>query len=277
MIHRLQFTAKEKPLIAQIWGTKPENYLKAAVTLKDLGFAGIDINMGCPVSKIVKNGACSGLIQYPSLAAEIIQATREGSGGLPVSVKTRLGFKTKTTEKWCGFLLEQKLPALIVHGRVASQLSKFPADWTEIARVVEMRNQTSPDTLIIGNGDVKSLTEVEEKAALYGVDGVMIGRGIFENPFLFNRTANLHINNLTPEERFELLFKHADLYMQTWQGQKPFNILKKYFKIYIAAFPGAADLRQALMLANNLDEVRQIYHQWSPPADLRHSEEAQAV
>lgn len=252
---RLLFTAEEKPLIAQIWGMKPENYFKAAQELEQMGFDGIDINMGCPQKDVISKGACSALINNHALAKEIIQATKEGAGKLPVSVKTRLGLKTNQRDEWISFLLEQDLAALTIHGRTASEMSIPPAHWDEIGKVVEMRNERGLTLPIIGNGDVGSLAEAEEKVATYGVDGVMIGRGIFHNPWLF---AKKKLEDITLEERFDLLLQHVDLFEKTWGNTKPFQILKKYFKIYIADFPGASDLRARLMEAKNGDEIRKI-------------------
>lgn len=252
---RLLFTAEEKPLIAQIWGMKPENYFKAAQELEQMGFDGIDINMGCPQKDVISKGACSALINNHALAKEIIQATKEGAGKLPVSVKTRLGLKTNQRDEWISFLLEQDLAALTIHGRTASEMSIPPAHWDEIGKVVEMRNERGLTLPIIGNGDVGSLAEAEEKVATYGVDGVMIGRGIFHNPWLF---ANKKLEDITLEERFDLLLTHVELFEKTWGNTKPFQILKKYFKIYIADFPGASDLRARLMEAKNGDEIRKI-------------------
>ncbi len=260
---RLQFEKEEKPLIAQIWGMNPENYYKAAQQLVKMGFDGIDINMGCPQKNVTSHGACAALINNHSLAKEIINATKEGSRSagsaraeMPVSVKTRLGFKTNQREEWIGFLLEQDLPVLTIHGRTAQEMSAVPAHWDEIAKVVEMRNVSGYKTLIIGNGDVESLKDAKEKVEKYHVDGVMIGRGIFHNPWLFDEKKN--IDDVTITERLMLLQKHVDLYKKTWGDSKPFQVLKKYFKIYVADFPGAAELRAQLMLCNSAEEVKKV-------------------
>lgn len=252
---RLKFESEEKPLIAQIWGMKPENYFKAAQELVEMGFDGIDINMGCPQKDVVSKGACSALINNHSLAKEIIHATQEGAGKLPVSVKTRLGLKVNQREEWISFLLEQNLDALTIHGRTAQEMSAVPAHWDEIGKVVEMRNKRGFTLPIIGNGDVQSLEEAEEKVKQYRLDGIMIGRGIFHNPWLF---AKKKLEEVMLEERFDLLLAHMELFEKTWGNTKPFQILKKYFKIYIADFPGASDLRARLMGTNNGDEVRKI-------------------
>ena len=155
--HRLRYTEAERPLVAQIWGIHPDTHMKAARLAVEMGFDGIDINMGCPVKKIVKTGACSGLIENPTLAREIYLATREGAGDLPVSIKTRCGFRSWRTEEWTGFLLELEPVVLTVHGRIARDESKYPADWDQVARVVTLRDQMESPTIILGNGDVTSL------------------------------------------------------------------------------------------------------------------------
>ena len=251
---RLQFEQEEKPLIAQIWGLRPENFYKAAQELVQMGFDGIDLNMGCPQKDVIAKGACSALINNQGLAQEIIQATKEGAGGsIPVSVKTRLGLKMNQAEEWIPFLLKQDISALTIHGRTSAEMSAVPAHWDEIGNVVSMRDALGVATPIIGNGDVISLTEADEKVKKYGVDGVMIGRGIFHNPWLF---ARKELEMISLQERFDLLLSHVALFEQTWGNTKPFQVLKKYFKIYIANFPGASELRAKLMVCDTGDEVR---------------------
>src|SRR5258708_3428374 len=253
---RLQFTQKEKPIIAQIWGMKPENYFKAAQRLVTMGFDGIDINMGCPERSVVGKGACSGLINNRNLAKEIIQATQEGSAKqIPVSVKTRLGFGEIQFD-WIEFLLQQKLDALTIHGRKVAELSKVPAHWDAIGEVVAMRNKIDKQTLIFGNGDIKSLAEAKEKVAQYTVDGVMIGRGIFDTVWLFNETVNPE--TITVERKLQILLDHVRLYEKTWENKKNFQVLKKYFKIYVSGFENAQQLRMKLMEANNREDVKKI-------------------
>lgn len=246
---------EESPLIAQIWGITPDNYYQAAKDISSMGFTGIDINMGCPVRKITKQGACSALIDNPSLAGEIIQATKEGSS-LPVSVKTRIGFKSDKTEEWGSFLLEQGIDALTIHGRLAKDASKYPSDWNAVKQVVELRDQIAPDTVIIGNGDVMSLDDVALRHDQAGVDGVMIGRGIFADPFVFNPSRSLL--DLSPQEKIDLMLRHATLYEETWGRNKSFKILRRFFKIYIKDIDGAAELRSKLMETENLDDVTAI-------------------
>lgn len=253
---RLKFTEDEKPLIAQIWGMNPEAYMKTAAELAEMGFDGVDINMGCPVDKVIKQGACSALIKNPTLAAEIIAATREGAGDLPVSVKTRIGFNEVATEEWCGFLLEQNLDALTVHGRTTKEQSKVPANWDEVAKVVASRDSQSPGTVIIGNGDVLSYAEAQEKADKYGVDGVMIGRGIFHNPWVFNE--NVDVKSKGTSDRIELLSRHLQLFNETWGDEKDFNIMKKFVKMYVNGFEGAAEMRDLMMKSKSHEELVEV-------------------
>lgn len=278
VIRRLRFTPKEQPLIAQIWGLNPKKFLKAANELVAMGFAGVDINMGCPVRKVVARGACSGLIGNHALAREIIQATKEGVGGnLPVSVKTRIGLHKPVTAEWIGFLLEQGLHAITIHGRIQKQMSNGDADWGEIAKAVRIRDEyfthtpheaDIPYTKIIGNGDVVSYADGLAKIERYGVDGVMVGRGIFRNPCLFDPDNDW--DDWTPAQRLELMRKHVLLFIDTWKNDavyglrtdrsflpyhKNFEALKKFFKIYINGFDGASQMRAEVMAMKKPEEV----------------------
>ena len=244
VLHRWKYTVKERPLVAQIWGLSPEIHFKSARMAKELGFDGVDINMGCPVKKIIKKGACSALINNPILAKEIISATKDGVGNLPVSVKTRMGFKTVQTEEWETFLLQQSLQAITIHGRTAKQ-DDLPANWDEISKVVKLKNLLSPNTIIIGNGDVRSFDEIQEKSKNYGVDGVMVGRGILENVLLFKKRAN--IGDLEINEKLKMLEEHIKLFEKTWENDKSYYNLKKYFKLYFKGFENAGLIRGELM------------------------------
>lgn len=252
VMYRWKYTEKERPLVAQIWGLNPEMHFKSAKMAEELGFDGVDINMGCPVKKIVKKGACSALINNPNLAKEIIQATKEGAGNLPVSVKTRIGFDSIKTEEWATFLLQQNLQALTTHGRTSKHNEK-PADWNEIAKVVEIKNKISPKTIIIGNGDVREHAEIELKHKTYGVDGVMVGRGILENVLMFNENQDLA--DLEINKKLAMLTEHIELFTKTWGNTKNFYNLKKYFKIYLKGFENAGQLRAELMKAQTPEET----------------------
>ncbi len=257
VIKRLKRCENESPIVAQVWGKRPQNYLKAAREIYEMGFDGVDINMGCPVKKIVKGGACSALIDNPTLASEIINATIEGANGkIPVSVKTRLGFSYKKTEEWAEFLFSHNFQALTMHGRVAKDLSKYPANWDEIKKVVEIKNSLNKNIVIIGNGDVERYEEIQEKHEKYGVDGVMIGRGVFKDPFVFNPDKSF--DDLTVSEKLKLLLRHVELFNEQWADKKSFLILRRFFKIYINGFENASDLREKVMNSQSIEHVKEI-------------------
>jgi tRNA-dihydrouridine synthase len=255
VIHRLQYTEIEKPLVAQIWGSQPENFCKAAKYIRDTGMSAVDLNMGCPAQGPVNRGVCSGLINDRPHAKEIIAATKEGAAGLiPVSVKTRLGFRSIDLS-WIEFVLEQHPAVLTVHLRTVSEMSKVPAHWDRLKEVVEMRDALSPETLIVGNGDIKSLDEARQKVAAAGADGAMVGRGIFENPYLF---ADMTIHDKMPVEKMHLLLDHLHLWQETWGTRKHFPALRKFFKVYANGFPGAQDLRMQLMETETPEATEQL-------------------
>jgi tRNA-dihydrouridine synthase len=246
-------------LIAQIWGNDPELYYKSAGDVADMGFAGIDINMGCPEKGIVARGCCGGLIGRNDIVADIIAAVKAGAPDLPVSVKTRIGQREIVTEDWAGFLLTQNIAALTIHGRTVREMSNVPAHWDEIAKVAKLRDQLAPDTVIIGNGDIESRAQGLELAATTGVDGLMVGRGIFHDPFIFDPEKATH----DPAERLKILLRHVDLY-EEWGSTKSFQTLKKFFKIYVNTWPGAAELRAELMECTTPAEVRGILATYKP-------------
>lgn len=249
---KLEFTSeKEKPLIAQVWGLRPENYYKIAKELSGMGFAGIDINMGCPVPVVTKNGACSALIENRPLAKDIIQATIDGSG-LPVSVKTRLGFN-EIDLTWHEMLLDMDIAALTVHGRTTKEMSKVPTHWDKIGEVAELRNKIAPNIKIIGNGDVQSRDQGEDLARQFGVDGIMIGRGIFKDPFVFSK--NSPWTDMSASQKIELYQNHIELFKDFWGGKKNPASLKKFAKVYINGFAGASEARADLMQQNTADEL----------------------
>lgn len=259
VMDRLLFTNSERPIIAQIWGNNPEHYFQSAKLLKELNFDGIDINMGCPDRAIIKEECCSALIKNPTLAKKIYDATVKGANGLPVSIKTRLGYTSWQTEAWVGFLLSLKPAALTLHGRIATEMSKFPANWEEIGKAVQLRNQIKSQTLIIGNGDIFSREDAEKKIKLYSVDGVMIGRGMFHDPWIFNETIDR--STITLKDKITLLIKHVELFEQTWGNGKDFNILKKFFKIYISDFSNASNVRVHFMTCKNYQEAKDLANQ----------------
>ncbi len=240
-------------LIAQIWGKTPEIYHSVTQWITtNYPFDGIDINMGCPVKKIVKQGACSALIGQPGLAREIITAVKEATH-LPVSVKTRTGIKQHVTEEWINTLLETNPAAIILHGRTQQMQSDGEANWEEIRKAVELRNAINPGIPIHGNGNVFSYQEGLERVQSTGVEGVMVGRGIFKNPWFFDPERL----SVSKEERVQKLLEHTRLFEETWSGKKNFNILKRFYKIYINHFDGAGKIRADLMEATGFKDV---YH-----------------
>jgi tRNA-dihydrouridine synthase len=285
---RLQFTSNEQPLVAQLWGLNPENFYKTAQQLADgtlvdeanylransgnplsigladqkgvarPGFAGVDLNFGCPDKNVVRNGACSAFIlpENREAALEIIQATREGAASLPLSVKTRLGFN-EIDYTWHELLLKQKLNMLTIHGRTKKQMSDVPADWDKIADIRELRDRLSPATLIIGNGDVLTRQQGLELAEKHGIDGIMIGRGIFHDPYVFAQDSPWQ--GFDKKQRINLYRKHVELFARTWQNnERKIHTLNKFCKVYINGFDGAKELREELMAVRSSDELLRI-------------------
>lgn len=253
-LRKLKFTDKERPIVAQLWGKNPENFYKVAQMVKEMGFDGVDLNFGCPEKNVVKNGLCIAMINNRELTGEIIRQVRAGVGeDFPVSVKTRLGLNV-VDYTWHEFLLNQKLNMLTIHGRTAKQLSKVPADWEAINHVREMRDRLFPTTLIVGNGDVKNRQHGNELAKRYKLDGIMIGRGIFDDPYAFAKDSQW--GKMTPAQKIDLYAKHVKLFAKTWPNQeRRVHTLNKFCKVYINGFDGAKDFREHLMHAKSPDEL----------------------
>jgi len=252
---RLAFTSDEQPIVAQIWGNKPDEFAKMSQALAKIGFSGIDINMGCPDKSVIKTGSGSALIRTPELAGELITAAK--TSGLPISVKTRLGdTKIEQWRDWLTFLFKQDIVNLTIHLRTRKEMTKVPAHYELIPEIKKLRDEITPKTLLTINGDVVDRQQGEELAKKYGVDGIMIGRGVFQNPFAFEKVATEHTNT----ELLNMLKTHLDLYdkYSTDETPRKFDPLKHFFKIYIRDFPGASELRNKLMHTKNTDEVRKI-------------------
>ncbi len=250
LLPHFAFRENERPIVAQIFGNNPEHFFESARLIKDLGFDGIDINMGCPDRKVIKQGAGIALCKTPELAREIIEAAKRGAGGLPVSLKTRLGFN-EPDMRWLENILAAGAAALIVHLRTMKEMSKVPAHWElagEIARLAK-----SYDTTVVANGDVASHREGIEKANQHGLDGIMVGRAIFRNPWLFDPTVDPA--SKTPFERIKLCRRHVELFMELWGEQKHYDVLKRFYKVYIAGWPQAKELRDQLMLTKNASQA----------------------
>jgi len=252
---RLAFSDDEQPMVAQIWGNKADQFEFMSMCLKDMGFSGIDINMGCPAKDVVKQGSGSGLIKTPELAVELIKAAKVS--GLPVSVKTRLGdIRPDEWREWLPVILKQDVANLTIHLRTRSEMSKVKAHYELIADIKKLRDEIAPQTLLTINGDVEDREQGLALVKEYGVDGVMIGRGIFHNPFAFEKDNREH----TKEELFGLLNFQLDLHDKYSKELEPrkFDPLKRFFKIYINGFAGASELRDKLMHTKSTDEVRNL-------------------
>ncbi len=254
LMQHLWFDESERPVVAQVFGVKPENFEKIATLCDELGFDGIDINMGCPEKNIVKQGTGSALINEPGLAKDIISATKQGAGKMPVSVKTRIGFNKETIDEWLPHILESDVAHLTVHLRTRKEMSKVPAHWDLMKRIVLLRDEIQKDTLISGNGDVIAIAQGKELAKKTGCDGIMIGRGVFGNPWLFND----EVVDVSVEEKLRVMVEHTQMYSELFTGVKNFAIMKKHYKAYANGFENASVLRAKLMEVNDAESVTKI-------------------
>jgi tRNA-dihydrouridine synthase len=249
-LERLRYEDCEKPLVAQIWGTQPEMFLETAQALKQLGFEAVDINMGCQDRHVVATGGGSGLIRTPARAVEIIRSTK--MAGLATSVKTRLGYTyVDEWHDWLSVLLNEHPDALTVHFRTKKEMSKVAAHYELVPEVIKLRNELSPSTKLIVNGDLERPSD-GAKFIEMGADGLMIGRGVFHNPFCFEKEPREH----SREELIELMKYHLDLYEK--YGLAPYEPLKHFYKIYINNFPGASEIREKLMQTKSIAEAREV-------------------
>ncbi len=262
------FDQSQRPIVAQIFGSKPDNFYKTALLINELGFDGIDINMGCPDKTIEHQGAGAALINTPQLAQDIIRATQRGAGKLPVSIKTRIGYKSNTLDSWLPYLLETEPAAITIHARTRQEMSSVPAHWQSLTQAMEITqkyysNKERP--LILGNGDVENLQDADEKIKTYGVDGVMIGRGIFGNPWLFSK----HTTPIITDEKLRVMLEHTRLFEKLFEKKKHFDIMKKHYKAYITGFEGAKELRLELNSAHSAAEVSAIVKKHFPQLDQK--------
>ena len=249
-LERFRIEESEHPIVPQIWGTKPEMFTETARALKEMHFPAIDINMGCPDRHVVATGGGAGLIRTPELAKEIIRATK--IAGLPVSVKTRLGYtRVDEWKDWLTAILEEDPAALTVHLRTKKEMSKVAAHYELVPDIVALRDTVSPETTLVINGDIEKPSDAQKYIEM-GVDGIMIGRGVFHNPFCFEKNPRNH----NREELINLMSYHLDLYEK--YNLSPYDPLKRFFKIYINNFPGASEIREQLMNTKNIPEARQI-------------------
>ncbi|AYX90899.1 MULTISPECIES: tRNA dihydrouridine synthase [Staphylococcus] len=251
---RLTFTEDEQPIVAHIWGDKPEHFREMSIGMAEMGFKGIDLNMGCPVANVATKGKGSGLILRPETAAEIIQASK--AGGLPVSVKTRLGYsEIDEWREWLKHVFKQDIANLSIHLRTRREMSKVDAHWELIGEIKQLRDEIAPDTLLTINGDIPDRKTGLELAEKHGIDGIMIGRGIFHNPYAFEKEPREH----TSAELLDLLRLHLDLFDKYSQEEtRLFKPLRRFFKIYVRGIRGASELRHQLMSTNTTDEAREL-------------------
>lgn len=252
LVRDLFYTETQRPIVAQVFGGDPEDFVWCGKFVRELGFDGIDVNMGCPDKKVEKQGAGAALMKDPSRARAIIRALKKGAEGMPVAVKTRIGYNTIETEWWIGELLKERPAALIVHLRTRKEMSAVPAHWEEMPKVVEMARGTG--TIIVGNGDVMSWEEGEQRARESGCDGVMIGRGVFGNPFVFQRRENGG-SVMDNKRQIRLLISLVTFFDSTWGKTKNYDILKKHYASYIRGFAGAKELRIKLMGTKNAKDA----------------------
>ena len=289
LMRDLSFTKEEHPIVAQIFGSNPKNIEGAAKLCAELGYDGIDINMGCPDKSIEKQGAGACMIKTPDIALEVVRAAKRGAPNLPISVKTRVGYNTVELESWIPLLLKENIAALTVHARTRKEMSKVPARWEFVKRAVEIRNKLGVATKIIGNGDVSDREDGEKKVRETGCDGIMVGRAIFGNPWLFDSNrkivqkgnwklpwyarflparfakkfsggdARYTISSVSKEERLSMLIEQATLFEELLGDIKSFSIMKKHVKAYIHGWPGSKELRMKIMdEATDAASLRQI-------------------
>lgn len=248
---RLTFSEDEQPMVAHIWGDKPEHFREMSIGMAEMGFKGIDLNMGCPVANVASKGKGSGLILRPETAAEIIQAAK--AGGLPVSVKTRLGYyDIEEWRDWLKHVFEQDIANLSIHLRTRKEMSKVDAHWELIAEIKKLRDEIAPNTLLTINGDIPDRKTGLELAEKYGIDGVMIGRGIFHNPYAFEKEPREH----TSKELLGLLRLHLALFNKYSKDEpRQYKPLRRFFKIYVRGMRGASELRHQLMQTQTTDDA----------------------
>ncbi len=258
LMRDLLFTPGEHPIVAQFFTATPEHLRQAAELAVTLGFDGVDINMGCPDKAVERQGAGAALIKNPQLARELIRAAKAGAPSLPVSVKTRIGWNKNELDTWLPELLAEMPAVITIHARTRKEMSKVPAQWGEVKRAVEIRDEIQKElpvgerTLIFGNGDVLTITDAKIKAAATGADGVMLGKAIFGNPWLF---SNRDLATVSVPERLTALAEHVRLFKDLLGDIKNFAIMKKHFKAYINGWDGAVELRAKLMDATSAEEV----------------------
>ena len=272
LLRAFLYTENERPIVAQFFSSKPEMIKKAASLAAEMGFDGININMGCPDRSVERQGAGAALMKNPPLAREIILAAIEGAKcgkkKIPVSVKTRIGYGKDELKTWLPVLLKTGLSAVTIHARTRKELSKVPARWETIKEAVEIRNGMGVETLILGNGDATDLPDAFRRVRESGADGVVIGRAIFGNPWLFadlpelrkrfkkdSKIESSEKEKVSIKKKLEVMLEHSRLFEKMMVGSKNFPVMKKHIKAYVSGWDGAKGLRTTLMKAENLSQV----------------------
>lgn len=254
LLKKFLYSDNERPIVAQLFSAVPERMEAAAKLAQEMGFDGIDINMGCPDKAVEKQGCGSALIKNPELAVELMRAVRRGAPNLPLSVKTRIGYNVDELERWVPQILAEEPAVLILHLRTRKEMSDVPAHWERMKDAVAIRNALGVQTLIVGNGDVRDLEDARAKAAESGCDGVMLGRAIFGNPWLFAE------HDATPEEKIAALSEHLRLFSDLLGTMTHYAVMKKHFKAYIHGWDNAKELRAQLMDTNTVPEALAILY-----------------
>jgi len=250
MLKAFVYDESERPVVAQVFGSIPELFAEAAELIERLRFDGMDINMGCPSKTVSEHGCGAGLIRTPALALKILQ-TAKGATKLPVSVKTRVGVSdVGEMEEWIEAIMEASPANLSLHGRTLKQMYTGQADWEAIGRAATIVHRHGG--MILGNGDVKSITEAEDKVREFWVDGVLFGRATFGNPAFF-----VSKGEASREQKLSWMVEHAHKYEEVY-GTGWFAPMRKHLAWYAHGFPGAAELRAELMRTNSAGEVEEV-------------------
>jgi len=257
LLKDLEYAESERPIVAQLFSGKPEMMREAAKMVLDLGFDGLDVNMGCPDRSIEKQGAGAALCRDPKRALEMLRAARQGvEDKIPISAKIRLGYNKDELDTLLPELLREEPATIIIHLRTRKEMSRVPAHWDRLRDAVAIRDELKSQTLIIGNGDMVDLTEARQKTIETGSDGVMLGQAIFGNPWLFNERLNFG-KDVSLRQKLQVLVEHTNLFAELLP-HKSFSIMKKHYKAYVSGWDGAKELRAKLMETSNAMEVKKL-------------------